>query len=176
MRNPANIVRHGEEYKLNKLKKAWIMLNLFVRRDGFQRANYLKRKGIFGYIGENVYYHPVKIPSEPQLVELYDNVQVTANVTFITHDIIGGMLNAMENVNLYKVKFGTIKVKENCSIGSGTIILPDVEIGPRVIVASGSVVTQSFAPEDEKTDLVIGGNPAKVINDSWEKIRRKRKG
>ena len=161
---------------MNKLKKAWIVFNLFLCQNGFQRADYLKKNRIFGYIGENVYYHPIKIPSEPELVEIYDNVQITANVTFITHDIIAGMLNAMENTNVYKIKFGKIKVRENCSIGSGSIILPNVEIGPRVIVASGSVVTRSFIPKKRQESLVVGGNPAKIIIDNWETIKEKRKG
>ena len=29
---------------LKKLKKLWIMVNLMIRRDGFQRAQYLKKK------------------------------------------------------------------------------------------------------------------------------------
>lgn len=160
---------------LKKLKKLWIMVNLMIRRDGFQRARYLKKKRIFGYIGENVYYHPIKIPSEPELVELYDNVQVTSGVSFITHDIIAGMLNSMEDDQQYKIKFGVIKVRENCSIGANTIILPDVEIGPRVIVASGSVVTRSFTPEKQQDEWVIGGNPAAIIINNWDGIKRKRK-
>ena len=46
-------------------------------------------------------------------------------------------------------------------IGAASIILPGVTIGPRSIVAAGSVVTKSFP-----ADVVVGGNPAKIIKKS----------
>lgn len=46
-------------------------------------------------------------------------------------------------------------------IGAASIILPGVSIGDRSIVAAGSVVTQSF-PEN----VIIGGNPAKIIREN----------
>ncbi|MFZ4455584.1 MAG: acyltransferase [Bacteroidales bacterium] len=51
-----------------------------------------------------------------------------------------------------------IRIGENCWIGSNAVILPGVELGNNVIVGAGSVVTKSF-----DSNLVIGGNPAKVI-------------
>ena len=43
-------------------------------------------------------------------------------------------------------------------IGMNTILLPGVQIGSRVIVGAGSVVTKSVP-----SDMVVGGNPAKII-------------
>jgi acetyltransferase-like isoleucine patch superfamily enzyme len=51
-----------------------------------------------------------------------------------------------------------IKIGEECWIGANAIILPSVEIGDRVVVGAGSVVTKSF-----HGDVIIAGNPAKVI-------------
>lgn len=43
-------------------------------------------------------------------------------------------------------------------IGGGAIICPGVTLGDNVIVGAGSVVTRSFG-----SNVVIGGNPAKVL-------------
>lgn len=56
--------------------------------------------------------------------------------------------------------FGKINIGDNCFIGANSIILPGVTLMPNTIVAAGSVVTKSF-----KGNVVVGGNPAKVITD-----------
>ena len=40
--------------------------------------------------------------------------------------------------------FGKIKIGNNCFIGMGAIILPNVEIGNNCIVGAGAVVMNSF--------------------------------
>ncbi len=49
-------------------------------------------------------------------------------------------------------------IGENCFIGAGAIILPNVTIGDQVIVGAGSVVTR-----DIPSHCAVGGNPAKVL-------------
>lgn len=154
------------------IKKLWYMMRLATCFNGFKRADILRRNKVFGHIGKNVYYHPYTLPSEPQMVYLHDNVQITAGVLFVTHDIIGGMLNNTDNHNEYRVLFDKIEVFENCSIGAKSMIMPGVSLGPNVIVAAGSVVTKSFSGGE--AGCVIGGNPARVISSDWEKIKRKR--
>ena len=51
-----------------------------------------------------------------------------------------------------------ITIGDNCWIGGQAIINPGVTLGDNVVVASGAVVTKSFG-----SNIVIGGNPAKVI-------------
>ena len=53
-----------------------------------------------------------------------------------------------------------IKIGNNCWIGGHATINPGVELGDNVVVASGSVVTKSFGD-----NVVIGGNPAKVLKE-----------
>ncbi len=55
---------------------------------------------------------------------------------------------------------GPVRIGNHCWIGANCVILPGVEIGNRVIVAAGSVVTKSF-----NSNLVIGGNPAKILKE-----------
>lgn len=51
-----------------------------------------------------------------------------------------------------------ITIGDNCWIGGMAVINPGVTLGDNVVVASGAVVTKSFG-----NNLVIGGNPAKII-------------
>lgn len=51
-----------------------------------------------------------------------------------------------------------VTIGNNVWIGGRSIINPGVTLGDNVVVASGSVVTKSFP-----NDVVIGGNPAKII-------------
>lgn len=51
-----------------------------------------------------------------------------------------------------------VTIGDNCWIGGGAVINPGVTLGDNVVVGSGSVVTKSFP-----SDVVIAGNPAKII-------------
>jgi len=55
-------------------------------------------------------------------------------------------------------RIGRVLIHESCHIGARTVVLPGVEIGPRTIVGSNSVVSRSLPP-----DTVCAGNPARVI-------------
>lgn len=103
---------------------------------------------------------------------LGNNVQVSAGVMFITHDIVCGMLNAREQQGNYEILFQRIEIGDNVSIGARSIIMPGVKLGPNVVVAAGSVVTKSFYGGEE--GIVIGGNPAKIINTNWEHLKERR--
>lgn len=52
-----------------------------------------------------------------------------------------------------------VKIGDDVWVGANVTILAGVEIGPRTVIAAGSVVKQSF-PEGH---VVIGGVPARVL-------------
>ena len=56
---------------------------------------------------------------------------------------------------------GKIIIGNHCRIGMGSVIHPNVVLGDFVTVAAGSIVKDSF-PDGY---CVIGGNPAKIIED-----------
>jgi acetyltransferase-like isoleucine patch superfamily enzyme len=92
---------------------------------------------------------------ESYLVTIGNNVTISTNVTLLTHD------NAIIKVSekKYTDLFGRINIGDNCFIGANTILLPGITLAKGTIVAAGSVVTKSVT----KSNMVIGGNPAKII-------------
>lgn len=95
--------------------------------------------------------------SESYLIEIGNNVTITQNVVFHTHD--GG-------VHLFRKEhpgmnvFGKIRIGNNVFIGSNVIIMPNVTIGNNVVVGSGSIVTK-----DISDNLVVAGTPARPIKE-----------
>lgn len=57
------------------------------------------------------------------------------------------------------IKTDPIEIGDDCWLGANSIILPNVKLGKHIVVAAGAVVTKSFTDNN----IVIGGNPAKVI-------------
>lgn len=55
-------------------------------------------------------------------------------------------------------RIGRVIIHQSCHIGSRTVVLPGVEIGPRTIVGANSVVSRSLPP-----DTVCAGAPARVV-------------
>lgn len=73
-----------------------------------------------------------------------------------------GIISA--NHNLYNQKehiVEEVRIGDYSWLGMNVVILPGVTLGPRTIVAAGSIVTKSF-PDGY---CVIGGNPARLIKE-----------
>lgn len=101
--------------------------------------------------------------SEPYLIEIGDNCQITAGVKFFTH----GGAKVARIIDPTFDCFGKVKIGNNVYIGTNSLIMPGVTVGNNVLIAAGSVVTHSI-PDN----VVIGGNPAHIIcsfEDYYEK-------
>lgn len=114
-------------------------------------------------IGENNFIATKNFGTEPYLITIGNNCQITDNVYFHTH---GGAHVARKIYPNFDV-FGKIEVEDWVYIGSGSHIMPGVTIGNGSLVASGSIVTKSI-PANE----VWGGVPAHKICDVTEYIKR----
>lgn len=143
------------------MKTSILKLAALLIRNGYKKADFFRKHNVFHHIGKNVMFLPTIVPSEPYLVSIGDNVKITANVRFVTHDVIQTMLKASGKYpynpnNLYYM--GKIEIGNNVVIGANSTILYDVKIGNDVIVAAGAVVTK-----DVPDGSIVGGNPARVI-------------
>lgn len=74
-----------------------------------------------------------------------------------THPLNAAYRQLTDMPNYYELT-APVKIGDNCWLGGGCIINPGVTLGNNVIVGAGAVVTKSF-PDN----VVIGGNPAKII-------------
>lgn len=150
-----------------RLQRYMTILNIFIRRAGYPRAEYLKRKHYFNAIGEHVYLQPWNFGTEPRLISFGDNVHVASGVTFINHDITNRMFNYMDSEHHYNPRQGEITIGDNVFIGAKSIILYDVNIGNNVIIGAGSLVNKSLP-----SGVVAAGVPCKVIG-SFDEYQKK---
>lgn len=139
----------------------------------------------FGLIGKKVEYYRsmgIKIGSgfqagshiewgtEPYLIEIGNDVKITDNVRFITHD--GGLFvlrNLYDNMRKADV-FGQIKIGNNVFVGNNVIFLPDVQIGNNVVIGAGSIVTRNI-PDNN----IACGIPCRVVSTTAEYYARMEK-
>jgi len=117
-------------------------------------------------LGNNVTFYgmpPGMFSTEPWLITIGDNVHITAECQFITHD--GGTLILRQEVPSLELT-APISVGNDVYIGFRTTILPGVRIGNRCIIGAGSVVSRSI-PDNS----VAAGVPARVIKSTDEYLR-----
>lgn len=114
------------------------------------------------YIGEDLI-----IIDEPErtasCLEIGDRVAISPRVTLVCHSAP----NWSRIRPFIQERNGTIKIGPDAWIGTGVVILPDVEIGEGAVVASNAVVTKNVAPY-----TIVGGVPArplKTFDVPWRK-------
>lgn len=131
----------------NKIKR-YLELS---RYNNFTIAEYFRKQG--AQIGKNSYIVPRTLGTEPWLVKLGDHVNISEGVKFHTHD--GGTWIFREQMPDLRV-FGPIIIEDNCIIGEGAIIMPNVTIGKNTIVGVKSVVINDIPPNS-----IVMGVPAR---------------
>lgn len=128
------------------------ILNL-IRRKFWSTEKYARYLGV--KIGKNCDIQNVNFGSEPYLINIGDDVQITDGTKIFTHGGAKVLRKNYPNMDF----FGKVKIGDNVYIGNNCLIMPGVTIGSNVIVAAGSVVTKSI-PDN----VVVGGNPAKILS------------
>ena len=140
--------------------------------DGLNFFDYLKfrllsKRGV-------VYWpkHKTNVVTNPQNIKLGVNCKIGSHGCYIQGSgnlVIGSYVRIAVNVGILssnhsldnhsQKKSYTTMIGDYCWIGMNSVVLPGVELGPRTVVAAGSVVTSSF-PDGF---CAIGGNPARFL-------------
>ncbi len=135
-----------------------------------KRSAYLRRKKIFGHVGENVFLPFMVLPLRCENIYIHSNVEIASGARLVPHDAIHGVFNRMNDGHHYAEHIGRIEILDNVFIGADAIILGPCKIGPNAVIAAGAVVTG-----DIPAGSVAGGVPARVIGD-FDSLREKRRG
>lgn len=141
----------------------------FSRFSSKQYLNELRKNG--ATIGEGtVVHYPMNVfidNTKPYMIKIGKNVQITKNVSILTHDYSWSVLKGKYGEILGAC--GKVEIGDNVFIGFNTTILKDVKIGDNVIIGANSVVSR-----DIPSNCVACGSPAKMIM-SIEEFYSKRK-
>lgn len=138
------------------------LINYIIFKRDRLRLNNLMKRGL--NVGRNVYiFENVEFDQGyPYLIEIGDNCRISKNVLILAHD-------ATTFKDLGITRIAPVKVLEGSFIGQNAIILPGVTIGPRALVAAGSVVNRNI-PEGK----AAAGNPARLYGEYSDILERQR--
>jgi len=143
---------------IDRIKKIYISR----KYDNYNISEYFRKQG--ARIGENCCIFTRSLGDEPYLVKIGNHVCINSDVHLHTHD--GGTWVFREKMPDLRV-FGSIIIEDNCFIGEGAKILPNVTIGKNSIVGAGSVVISDVPP-----DSIVMGVPARRFG-SIDKYKEK---
>ena len=137
------------------------MLNPFRRIVDFywrflvSPIDYARHIGVF--VGENSFIATRKWSSEPYLITIGNNVQITSGVAIHTH---GGGNSVRSRIPDFDV-FGKVQIEDWAYIGAYSQIMPGVTIGDNVVIGAGSIVTK-----DIPSNMIAYGNPCRIIREN----------
>ena len=107
-------------------------------------------------VGKNVYFNFNCVVLDVAQVTIGDNVLIGPSVQIYTATHPLGAAERREGLESGE----PITIGDDVWIGGGAIICPGVTIGDRSVIGAGSVVTRNIP-----SDVVVAGNPAKVIRE-----------
>lgn len=121
---------------IDKIRRAIIQFKMVSIRNGWKKAEFLKKKNIFHHIGEHSFYQSTYLPAEPFLVSIGNNVAISAGA-IVTHDIpdnsvvagvpakiIGTYSDTKKKHKEYSKKYNEAGLYEPCTVREMTEKFP----------------------------------------------------
>ena len=137
----------------------------FLRKQHMRYLWSLERQARYAgvKIGHNNFIASRFWSTEPYLITVGSYCQITNGVKLFTHGGAGAVRRWYPKYDT----FGKVVIGDYVYLGNNTLVMPGVTIGDNVLIAAGSVVTKSVPP-----NVVVGGNPAKILCSIEEYIER----
>ena len=131
---------------------------------------YLRKHGCD--IGEGCKFYSPRttiVDNRTDFISIGKNTKIAAGAVILAHDYSTSVLVHTHNeILLAGGKYTTIG--DNCFIGVNAVIMPGKHIGNNCIIGTGAVVTS-----DVPDNVVVAGNPAKVIMTIDEYYQKRKK-
>ena len=137
------------------VKLGWIINKILYKikhNDHEVMSKYYRRRG--AAIGKRCVICSNLDLCDSFLLEIKDDVVISTEVKFVTHDWSASRVLS-QKLSLW----GKIIIGNNVFIGEGSIVMYGVELADNIVVAAGSVVTNSFF----ESNIIIGSKPARKI-------------
>lgn len=147
--------RYNQLKPNDKTKKKELLKKLFkTDKNCYIEPNFRCDYGYNISFGKNFYMNFDCVVLDVNKVTFGDNVMIAPKVQIYTatHPLNPDRRNSGRELG-YPIDIGN-----NVWIGGGAIICPGVSIGDNTVIAAGAVVTK-----DVKNNVLVGGNPAKII-------------
>ncbi|MED4227686.1 maltose acetyltransferase domain-containing protein [Neobacillus cucumis] len=167
--NAADAELHSERKNARRLTR---LFNDSLETDKNQRTDLLRE--LLGSTGENFYIEPAFRCDYGYNIHVGENFYANFDCVFLDVSEIRIGVNCLiaPGVHIYTAthpvstkerisgaEYGKpVNIGDNVWIGGRAVINPGVTIGNNVVIASGAVVTK-----DVPNNVVIGGNPARII-------------
>ncbi|MFS0674600.1 sugar O-acetyltransferase [Ornithinibacillus sp. 179-J 7C1 HS] len=152
---------YNETIETDNQKRKTILEELFgsIGKNIFIEPTFRCDYGYNIHVGENFYANFNCVFLDVCEIKIGDNCFIAPGVHIYTAT---HPLNAKERIS--GAEFGKpVRIGDNVWIGGSSVINPGVTIGNNVVIASGSVVTK-----DVPDNVLVGGNPARVIREITE--------
>lgn len=127
----------------------WFIPPLARWLHGLRGVRFARRDTVF--IGRNVMLDN----RFPELISIGEDVWLCSGCALLTHSYASRMQRRCLGIEEQRAP---LIIEDGVFIGVGSIVLPGVRIGRGSYVAAGSVVTS-----DVPAEVVVGGNPARII-------------
>ena len=141
-----------------------IVLDLNAILDGTNI--HIEDNGCAVEIGESTYIGPSHLActEDGRAITIGKQCMLSSNIQIRTGDSHSIVDSSGIRINQAK----NVIIGDHCWIAEGAKIMKGVQLQTNTIVASGSIVTKSFQP-----NLLLGGNPARVLkeNVNWDAQR-----
>ncbi len=163
------------EYNIKNRTKAFLVNELYRFIFFLRKVQYLKGKSFFRY---NIYRYILKKIRIKYGIFISNSIEIGKGI-YIVHSggiiinsntVIGENFKIRQNTTIGNKGDGSRNcpiIGNNVDVGANSVIIGNIKIGNNVIIGAGSVVVK-----DVPDNVIVAGNPAKIIKRYNEKTNK----